>query len=155
MDLTVAGGMESMTRAPFVMPKAGAAWLRMTGAHDTTIGWRFVNPPMQARYGTDSMSGTAQTLAREHAIHRVDQDSFALRSQALARTAAAQTSGRLAGEILPVTVPLGRGRAAEVVQDEHPARPRWRNWRAFGRSPAPTGRSQGARPAAGMTVRRR
>lgn len=86
--------------------------------HDTTIGWRFINPQIQARYGTDSMPGTAQTLAREHAIHRVEQDSFALRSQA--RTAAAKASGRLVGEILPVTVPLGRGRTAEVVKDEHP-----------------------------------
>lgn len=118
MDLAIAGGVESMTRAPFVMPKAGAAWARANEIHDTTIGWRFVNPKMQSQYGTDSMPETAQNLADEYDISREDQDAFALRSQD--RTAAAQANGRLAQEILPVTVPLGRGKITEVAQDEHP-----------------------------------
>jgi 3-oxoadipyl-CoA thiolase len=118
MDLAIAGGVESMTRAPFVIPKGTAPWSRSTEIHDTTIGWRFVNPKMQAQYGTDSMPETAQSLADEHAISREDQDAFALRSQE--RAAAAQASGRLGAEILPVTVRLGRGKTAEVTQDEHP-----------------------------------
>lgn len=118
MDLAIAGGVESMTRAPFVMPKAPVAWSRTTEIHDTTIGWRFVNPKIHAQYGTDSMPETAQNLADEYGISRADQDAFALRSQQ--RTALAQASGRLAREILPVTVALGRGATAEVTQDEHP-----------------------------------
>lgn len=118
IELAIAGGVESMTRAPLVMPKAAAAWSRTPEIHDTTIGWRFVNPRMQAEYGTDSMPETAQNLADEHTISRADQDGFALRSQN--RAAAAQASGRLAAEIMPVTVPLGRGKTAEVTQDEHP-----------------------------------
>ncbi|QRZ14822.1 acetyl-CoA C-acyltransferase [Paracoccus methylovorus] len=118
MELAIAGGVESMSRAPFVMPKATAAWSRATEIHDTTIGWRFVNPKMQAQYGIDSMPETAQNLADDYAISREDQDAFALRSQE--RTAAAQVNGRLAQEILPVMVPLGRGRTAEVAHDEHP-----------------------------------
>ncbi|MDF3853607.1 3-oxoadipyl-CoA thiolase [Paracoccus sp. P2] len=118
MDLAIAGGVESMTRAPFVLPKAPGAWSRAHEIHDTTIGWRFVNPRMQAQYGTDSMPETAQNLADDHAISREDQDAFALRSQQ--KAAAAQASGRLAQEILPVTVALGRGKTAEVTQDEHP-----------------------------------
>ncbi|MEG4642328.1 3-oxoadipyl-CoA thiolase [Paracoccus sp. APAP_BH8] len=118
MDLAIAGGVESMTRAPFVLPKAPGVWSRAHEIHDTTIGWRFVNPRMQAQYGTDSMPETAQNLADDHAISREDQDAFALRSQQ--KAAAAQASGRLAQEILPVTVALGRGKTAEVTQDEHP-----------------------------------
>jgi len=118
MDLAIAAGVESMTRAPFVIPKSSAAWSRATEIHDTTIGWRFVNSKMAAQYGTDSMPETAQTLADEHGIDRADQDAFALRSQQ--RAAEAQANGRLAEEILPVTVPLGRGRTSEVAQDEHP-----------------------------------
>lgn len=118
MDLAIAGGVESMTRAPFVMPKAGAAWSRTNEIHDSTIGWRFINPRMQADYGTESMPETAQNLADDHAISREDQDAFALRSQQ--KTAAAQASGRMAQEILPVTVPLGRGKTHNVTQDEHP-----------------------------------
>lgn len=118
MDLAIAGGVESMTRAPFVMPKAGAAWSRTNEIHDSTIGWRFINPRMQADYGTKSMPETAQNLADDHAISREDQDAFALRSQQ--KTAAAQASGRMAQEILPVTVPLGRGKTHNVTQDEHP-----------------------------------
>ena len=118
VELAVAAGVESMTRAPFVMPKSATAWARAAEVHDTTIGWRFVNPKMQARYGTDSMPETAQNLADEHGISRADQDAFALRSQSLA--AAAQANGRFATEIVPVTVPLGRGKTIEVATDEHP-----------------------------------
>ncbi|MDO5647582.1 3-oxoadipyl-CoA thiolase [Paracoccus sp. (in: a-proteobacteria)] len=118
MTLTIAGGVESMTRAPFVMPKPGAAWAREPQVYDTTIGWRFINPKMAAAYGTESMPETAQNLADEHAISRADQDAFAQRSQELA--AAAQASGRLGAEIVPVTVPLGRGKTAIVDRDEHP-----------------------------------
>jgi acetyl-CoA acyltransferase len=118
MEIAIGSGVESMTRAPFVMPKASTAWGRSSEVHDTTIGWRFVNPAMKAAYGTDSMPETAQNLADEHGISRDDQDRFALHSQA--RAAAAQASGRLAREILPVSVPLGRGKVAEVALDEHP-----------------------------------
>ena len=118
VEFAVAAGVESMTRAPFVMPKSATAWARAAEVHDTTIGWRFVNPKMQARYGTDSMPETAQNLADEHGISRADQDAFALRSQSLA--AAAQANGRFATEIVPVTVPLGRGKTIEVATDEHP-----------------------------------
>ncbi|MEZ5746404.1 MAG: 3-oxoadipyl-CoA thiolase [Paracoccaceae bacterium] len=118
IELAIAGGVESMTRAPFVMPKSAAAWGRATEVHDTTIGWRFVNPSMKAAYGTDSMPDTAQNLADEYAISRADQDAFALRSQL--RAAEAQTNGRFAAEIVPVSVPLGRGKSVEVSQDEHP-----------------------------------
>ncbi|WP_424934741.1 3-oxoadipyl-CoA thiolase [Amaricoccus macauensis] len=118
MELAVAGGVEGMTRAPFVMPKAASAWGRSNEVFDTTIGWRFVNPKMQAQYGIDSMPETAQNLADEHGISREDQDAFSLRSQSLA--AAAQKNGRLAAEIVPVTVDLGRGKTTEVSQDEHP-----------------------------------
>lgn len=118
MELAIAGGIESMSRAPFVMPKAERAFARAPEIHDTTIGWRFVNPRMQAQYGTDSMPETAQNLADELNIARADQDAFALRSQALA--AAAQQNGRLAEEIIAVSVPQGRRDPIEVAQDEHP-----------------------------------
>jgi 3-oxoadipyl-CoA thiolase len=118
MALAIAGGVESMSRAPFVMPKADAAFSRANEVHDTTIGWRFVNPAMKAAHGTDSMPETAQNLADEHGISRADQDAFAMRSQVLA--SAAQGSGRLGAEIVPVTVQLGKGKTAQVTQDEHP-----------------------------------
>ncbi len=118
MELAIAGGVESMTRAPFVIPKGALAWSRSTEIHDTTIGWRFINPKMKAEYGVDSMPETAQNLADAYAISRSDQDSFALRSQE--RAAAAQANGRLAAEILPVDVPQGRGKSVTVSQDEHP-----------------------------------
>jgi 3-oxoadipyl-CoA thiolase len=118
IELAIAAGVESMTRAPFVMPKSASAWGRAAEIHDTTIGWRFVNPKMKAAYGTDSMPETAQNLADEHAISREDQDAFALRSQE--RAATAQANGRLAAEIVPLSVPLGRGKTAEVSVDEHP-----------------------------------
>ncbi|MDO5631969.1 MAG: 3-oxoadipyl-CoA thiolase [Paracoccus sp. (in: a-proteobacteria)] len=118
LELAMAGGVESMTRAPFVMPKAGAAWSRSSEIYDTTIGWRFVNPRMQAAYGTDSMPETAQNLADDLGISRADQDAFALRSQL--RAAAAQVSGRLTAEMTQVRVPQGRGQTVIVTQDEHP-----------------------------------
>ncbi|MVU82203.1 3-oxoadipyl-CoA thiolase [Nocardia sp. ET3-3] len=117
-DLVIAGGVESMTRAPFVMPKAGAAWARSNEVFDTTIGWRFVNPRMREQYGTDAMPETAQNVAVEFGISREDQDAFALRSQE--RAAAAQRNGRLAREIAPVTVPQRKGEPIVVAADEHP-----------------------------------
>ena len=118
MELAIAGGVESMTRAPFVMPKAAAPWSRTNEVHDTTIGWRFINPKMARQYGTDSMPETAENLADDYGITRADQDAFALASQE--KTAAAQANGRLTAEIVPVTVSLGRGKTAEVSVDEHP-----------------------------------
>ena len=117
-DLIIAGGVESMTRAPFVMPKGGAPWSRSAEVHDTTIGWRFVNPLMEEMYGTDAMPQTAENLAAELGISREDQDAFALRSQERAATAIA--SGRLAREITPVEIPQRRGEPTVVDTDEHP-----------------------------------
>ncbi len=116
-DLIVAGGVESMTRAPYVMAKAGGAWAREQKLEDTTLGWRLVNPRMQAGYGIDSMTQTAENLAREHNIDRDSQDAYALRSQQ--RTANARQRGWLAQEITEVHVPGGR--ESVIVQfDEHP-----------------------------------
>ena len=117
-DLMIAGGVESMSRAPFVQPKAQTPYARSAEIHDTTIGWRFVNPAMQEQYGTDSMPQTAQNVADDFAISREDQDAFALRSQD--RAAKAQASGRLAREIVPVPVPQNKGEPAVVTRDEHP-----------------------------------
>jgi 3-oxoadipyl-CoA thiolase len=117
-DVFVAGGVESMSRAPFVQPKAQAAYARTAQIHDTTIGWRFVNPVMEQRYGTDSMPQTAQNVADELGVSREDQDAFAVRSQA--RAAAAQDSGRLAREIVAVPVPQRKGDPTIVARDEHP-----------------------------------
>jgi acetyl-CoA C-acetyltransferase len=117
-DLVVAGGVESMSRAPFVMAKADSAFSRSVDVHDTTIGWRFVNPRMQALHGTDAMPQTGQNVADEHGVSREDQDAFALRSQQ--RTARAVASGRLAREIAPVPVPQPKGDPALVERDEHP-----------------------------------
>jgi 3-oxoadipyl-CoA thiolase len=116
--LVVAGGVESMSRAPFVLPKASAPWARTTEIHDTTIGWRFVNPRMQRLHGTDSMPETAQTVAERHGVSREDQDAFAFRSQQ--RAAGAIGSGRLARETAPITVPHRRGEPVRVEVDEHP-----------------------------------
>ncbi len=116
-ELVIAGGVESMTRAPFVMGKATEAFARQAEIHDTTIGWRFVNPLLKAQYGTDSMPETAENVAAEYQIGRADQDAFAARSQA--RTAAAQAAGFFAREIAPVTIP-GRKGATVVAADEHP-----------------------------------
>ena len=117
-DLVVAGGVESMSRAPFVLPKAPVAWSRELEVHDTTIGWRFVNPRMDALYGTDSMPGTAENVAGDFGVSREDQDAFALRSQE--RTAKAISNGRLAREIVPVSVPQRRADPVLVDRDEHP-----------------------------------
>jgi 3-oxoadipyl-CoA thiolase len=117
-DLVVAGGVESMTRAPLVMPKAGSAWSRHAEVHDTTIGWRFVNPTMAQRYGTHAMPETAEIVAERHGIARDDQDALALRSQE--RAAKAVAGGRLAREIDPVPVPQRRGEPVLVGADEHP-----------------------------------
>ena len=117
-DLVIAGGVESMSRAPFVLPKATTAYARTAEIHDTTIGWRFVNPVMQRTHGTDAMPRTAQNVADDYGISRADQDAFALRSQD--RAAKAQANGRLAREIAPVTVPQRKGDAVVVSQDEHP-----------------------------------
>lgn len=116
--LCVAGGVESMSRAPFVMPKAGAAFSRQAEIFDTTIGWRFVNPKLDADYGTDSMPETAENVAEDYGISREDQDAFAYRSQM--RAAAAQESGRLAKETMAVPVPQRRGEPVMVTKDEHP-----------------------------------
>ncbi|MBE1205292.1 3-oxoadipyl-CoA thiolase [Aminobacter carboxidus] len=117
-DIIIAGGVESMSRAPFVMPKASSAFQRSAEIFDTTIGWRFVNPLMEKQYGIDSMPETAENVAAEFSISREDQDHFALRSQA--RAAAAQKSGRFAREIAPVTIKGRKGEATVVEHDEHP-----------------------------------
>ncbi|MDG1353475.1 MAG: 3-oxoadipyl-CoA thiolase [Sulfitobacter sp.] len=118
MDLAIAGGVESMSRAPFVMPKSDTAFGRNNAVYDTTIGWRFVNPQMKARYGVDSMPETADNVADDHGISRADQDAFALRSQQ--RWAAADAAGVFAEEIAPVTIPQRKGDALVVDRDEHP-----------------------------------
>jgi len=115
-DLMIAGGVESMSRAPFVMPKATEAFSRVNEIYDTTIGWRFVNPLLKARYGVESMPETAENVAEEFGISRADQDAFALRSQ----QRAASSRARLAREITPVTVPNRKGAATIVSLDEHP-----------------------------------
>ncbi|MGA3525177.1 3-oxoadipyl-CoA thiolase [Melissospora conviva] len=117
-DLVVAGGVESMSRAPFVLPKATSAFSRSNEIHDTTLGWRFVNPAMEEQFGTDSMPQTAENVARDYDVSRADQDAFALRSQQ--RAAKAQANGVLAAEIVPVEVPAGRGQTRLVEADEHP-----------------------------------
>jgi 3-oxoadipyl-CoA thiolase len=116
--LAVAGGVESMSRAPLVMPKPTAAFSRHAEVHDSTIGWRFINPAMQRAHGTDAMGETAENVAQEHGISRADQDTFALRSQQ--RAAAAQRAGLLAEEIVPVAVPGHKGASTLVSADEHP-----------------------------------
>src|SRR5258706_1102387 len=114
----IAGGVESMSRAPFVMPKAESAFARANAVYDTTIGWRFVNPKMKARYGVDAMPETAENVAEDYKVSRADQDAFALRSQQ--RALAAQASGALAEEIAPVTLPAKKGDAITITKDEHP-----------------------------------
>ncbi len=117
-DLVIAGGVESMSRAPFVMPKATSAFSRDATVYDTTIGWRFVNPKMQAMYGTDAMPQTADNVADDYTISRADQDAFAARSQA--RWATAQERGVFAEEIAPVSIPQRKGDAVVMTADEHP-----------------------------------
>jgi acetyl-CoA acyltransferase len=117
-ELMIAGGVESMSRAPFVMPKAGEAFSRNAEIHDTTIGWRFVNPLMKKQYGVDSMPETAENVAADFRVSRADQDAFAVRSQA--KAVAAQANGRLAKEIVAVTIPQRKGDPIVVDKDEHP-----------------------------------
>ena len=117
-DLVIAGGVESMSRAPFVMAKADAAFSRSLKVEDTTIGWRFVNPLMKAKYGTDSMPETGEIVAEEFHISREDQDAFALRSQQ--RAAQAMRNGRLAEEIVGVPIPQKKGEPVVFSVDEHP-----------------------------------
>ncbi len=116
--LMIAGGVESMTRAPFVMGKAASAFARQADIYDTTIGWRFVNPLMKQLYGVDSMPETAENVAVDYDISRADQDLFALRSQQ--KAARAQQDGTLAEEIVAVTIPQKKGDAIVVSRDEHP-----------------------------------
>ncbi|HLW13206.1 MAG TPA: 3-oxoadipyl-CoA thiolase [Casimicrobiaceae bacterium] len=117
-QLMLAGGVESMSRAPFVQGKASEAFSRAAKIEDTTIGWRFVNPLLKARYGVDSMPETAENVAQEFRVNRADQDAFALRSQQ--RAAAAIAEGRMAEEIVPVSVAQSKGDALVVTRDEHP-----------------------------------
>ncbi|MBY3102604.1 3-oxoadipyl-CoA thiolase [Rhizobium laguerreae] len=117
-ELMIAGGVESMSRAPFVMPKAETAFSRAAEIHDTTIGWRFVNPLMKKQYGVDSMPETGENVAEDYHVSREDQDAFAVRSQA--KAAAAQANGRLAKEIAPVAIPQRKGDAVIIDKDEHP-----------------------------------
>jgi acetyl-CoA acyltransferase len=118
IEIAIAGGVESMSRAPFVQGKASEAFSRHVEVYDTTIGWRFVNPLMKAQYGVDSMPETGENVAEEFQISRADQDAFAMRSQA--RAAAAQKSGRLAREIAPVDIKDRKGNVTRVEHDEHP-----------------------------------
>jgi len=118
IDLAIAGGVESMTRAPFVMGKAPTAFARTAEIFDTTIGWRFINPLMKKQYGVESMPETGENVAQDFQISRADQDAFALRSQQ--RAGAAIASGFFAGEITPVTIPGGKAGPTIVDKDEHP-----------------------------------
>ena len=131
-ELMIAGGVESMSRAPFVMPKADSAFSRHAEIHDTTIGWRFVNPAMKAQYGVDSMPETGENVAEDYTISREDQDAFALRSQA--KASEAQANGRLGREITPVEIPQRKGDALLVERDEHP---RATTMEALARLPTP------------------
>lgn len=117
-EIMIAGGVESMSRAPFVLPKAESAFSRAAEIHDTTIGWRFVNAFMKNQYGVDSMPETGDNVAVDYKVSREDQDAFAVRSQA--KAAAAQANGRLAKEITSVTIPQRKGDPIVVSKDEHP-----------------------------------
>ncbi len=117
-ELIIAGGVESMSRAPFVMPKAETAFSRNAEIYDTTIGWRFINPLMKKQYGVDSMPETGENVAEDFSVSRADQDAFAVHSQD--KAVAAQANGRLAKEITPVTIPQKKGDAIVVAKDEHP-----------------------------------
>ena len=118
IDVAIAGGVESMSRAPFVMGKTTEAFARSAQLEDTTIGWRFINPKMKTQFGVDAMGETAENVAQERSISREDQDAFALRSQS--RTARAIATGRLAREIVPVEIADRKGNVTRVERDEHP-----------------------------------
>src|SRR5688572_4623883 len=115
-DLFVAGGVESMTRAPYAMPKASKPWARDIEIFDTSLGWRFVNPRMKEKYGTDSMGQTAENVAEKYGVSRNDQDCYALRSQQ--KAAAARTGGRFREEITAVEIPQKKGESKRFDQDE-------------------------------------
>ena len=117
-DLIIAGGVESMSRAPFVMPKATEAFSRNAEIYDTTIGWRFVNARLKQQYGVDSMPETGENVAADFGVSREDQDKFALRSQQ--RTAAAYARGFFESELIPVEIPQRKGKPLVVAKDEHP-----------------------------------
>lgn len=117
-ELMIAGGVESMSRAPMVIPKADTAFSRNAEIYDTTIGWRFVNPLMKSQYGVDSMPETGENVAEDYKVSREDQDAFAVLSQA--KAARAQEDGRLAKEVVPVTIPQRKGEPIVVQKDEHP-----------------------------------
>src|ERR1700736_3472661 len=118
MEFAIAGGVESMTRAPMVMGKAGEAFSRSAEIYDTTLGWRFINPLLKAQYGVDSMAETAENVAQDYQVSRADQDAFAWRSQQ--RAGAAMASGYFAEEIVAVEVPGGKAGPITVDKDEHP-----------------------------------
>src|SRR5262249_12911496 len=118
IEFAITGGVESMTRAPFVMGKAGEAFQRSNEVYDTTIGWRFVNPLMKQQYGVDQMPETAENVAEDYQVARADQDAFAFRSQQ--RAGKAMASGFFDAEIVPVEVPGGRAGPVTVAKDEHP-----------------------------------
>src|SRR5437763_6233223 len=118
IEMAIAGGVESMSRAPFVMPKAESAFSRNAAIYDTTIGWRFVNPKMKAKYGIDQMPETAENVAAEFKVSRADQDAFALRSQQ--RALKAQANGALAEEIVTVTIASKKGEPTIIAKDDHP-----------------------------------
>ena len=151
-DLLLAGGVESMSRAPFVMPKADSAFSRNNAVFDTTIGWRFVNPRMKTAYGVDSMPDTGENVARDFQVSRADQDAFALRSQQ--RAGAAQARGWFAEEITPVVIADRKGRETKVETDEHPRprrlRMRWQNLSLWS---GQTEQSQPATPQGSTTAR--
>src|ERR1700689_4690503 len=117
VSLAIAGGVESMSRSPFVMPKAASAFSRDAEIYDTTLGWRFINPAMEKMYGTDSMAQTAENVAAEYGVNRASQDLFALRSHQ--KAAAAQKAGIFAEEIVPVHIPGPKGTIKSVAEDEH------------------------------------
>src|SRR5262249_36823740 len=117
-QLAIAGGVESMSRAPFVLPKADAPFARNAEIYDTTIGWRFVNPRLRERYGIDSMPETGENVAAAYSAWRADRDAFALRSQQ--RAGAAYARGFFAAELIPVEIPQRKGKALLVERDEHP-----------------------------------
>lgn len=148
MEMVLAGGVESMSRAPFVMPKAETPFSRSAEIYDTTIGWRFVNPVLKAQYGVDSMPETAENVAEDFDISRADQDGFALRSQA--RAAVALQSGRMAQEITPVQVPQRRGDPRIMDTDEHPRPDTTANALAALRAPFRAGGSVTAGNASGV-----
>jgi 3-oxoadipyl-CoA thiolase len=153
MELAIAGGVESMSRAPFVMGKADAAFSRNMKLEDTTIGWRFINPLMKAQYGVDAMPQTADNVADDYKVSRADQDAFALRSQQ--RTAAAQAAGFLPKKSSKCGSPTRRAKPWWIRTSIRAPTPRWKPWPNSSRSTARTRPSPPATPRASTTVLRR